>query len=391
METKTHFNPKSVYSKFLELFDTQPILVRSPGRINLIGEHTDYNEGYVMPAAIDRDIVVAIDYSIDDHSTLYSVKHNEFFSFHTSDPARVKSPLWANYLLGVVRKFTDVGKVVKSFNCVVDGDVPTGAGLSSSAALECSFAFALDHLHRFHIPKLQLITIAQWAEHNYAGVKCGIMDQFSSMMGLAGKAFVLDCRSLEYRYFPVNLKAVSIVLCDSMVKHSLASTEYNTRRAECEQGVQIIKKHYPQVVSLRDVTLPMLEDFKTEFPETVYNRCLYVVQENARVLAAAKDLENSDLSSFGKKMYDTHNGLSELYEVSCEELDFLVEESKKINGVLGARMMGGGFGGCTINFVQDSEVKEFITKMSHAYETRFGVKMNTYVVSIKDGTGILEL
>jgi len=391
LETKTHFNPKSVYSKFLELFDTQPILVRSPGRINLIGEHTDYNEGYVMPAAIDRDIVVAIDYSVDDHSTLFSVKHNEFFSFHTSDPARVKSPLWANYLLGVVRKFMDVGKVVKSFNCVVDGDVPTGAGLSSSAALECSFAFALDHLHRFHIPKLQLITIAQWAEHNYAGVKCGIMDQFSSMMGLAGKAFVLDCRSLEYRYFPVNLKSVSIVLCDSMVKHSLASSEYNTRRTECEQGVQIIKKHYPQVASLRDVTLPMLEDFKTEFPEKVYNRCLYVVQENARVLAASKDLENSDLSSFGKKMYDTHNGLSELYEVSCEELDFLVEESKKINGVLGARMMGGGFGGCTINFVQDSEVKEFITNMSQAYETRFGVKMNTYVVSIKDGTGILEL
>ena len=391
METKTHFNPKSVYSKFLELFDTQPILVRSPGRINLIGEHTDYNEGYVMPAAIDRDIVVAIDYSIDDHSTLYSVKHNEFFSFHTSDPARVKSPLWANYLLGVVRKFMDVGKVVKSFNCVVDGDVPTGAGLSSSAALECSFAFALNHLHRFHIPKLQLITIAQWAEHNYAGVKCGIMDQFSSMMGLAGKAFVLDCRSLEYRYFPVNLKAVSIVLCDSMVKHSLASSEYNTRRTECEQGVQIIKKHHPQVSSLRDVTLPMLEDYKTEFPEKVYNRCRYVVQENARVLAASKDLENNDLSSFGKKMYDTHNGLSELYEVSCEELDFLVEESKKITGVLGARMMGGGFGGCTINFVQDLEVKDFIAKMSQAYDKRFGVQMNTYVVSIKDGTGILKL
>jgi len=170
----------------------------------------------------------------------------------------------------------------------------------------------------------------------------------------------------------------------------LASSEYNTRRTECEQGVQIIKKHYPLVSSLRDVSLPMLEDYKTEFPEKVYNRCRYVVQENARVLAASKDLENNDLSSFGRKMYDTHNGLSELYEVSCEELDFLVEESKKINGVLGARMMGGGFGGCTINFVQDSEVKEFISKMSQAYETKFGVKMNTYVVSIKDGTGILE-
>ena len=365
--------------------------MRSPGRINLIGEHTDYNEGFVMPAAIDRDIVAAIDFSIDDHSTLYSVKHNEFFSFHTSDPAKVKSPLWANYLLGVVRKFIDEGKVVKSFNCVIDGDVPTGAGLSSSAALECSFAFALNHLHRFDIPKMQLITIALWAEHNYAGVKCGIMDQFSSMMGLSGKAFVLDCRSLEYRYFPVNLKECSIVLCDSMVKHSLASSEYNTRRAECEQGVQVIRNHYPQVSSLRDVTLPMIEDYIAEFPEKVYNRCRYVIQENERVLDASKDLEKNDLKSFGKKMYETHKGLSQLYEVSCEELDFLVEESKNINGVLGARMMGGGFGGCTINFVLDSDLKEFITKMCHAYEKKFGVKMNTYVVSIKDGTGILKL
>ena len=344
-----------------------------------------------MPAAIDRDIVVAVDYSIDDHSTLFSVKHNEFFSFHTSDPAKVKSPLWANYLLGIVRKFMDEGKVVKAFNCVIDGDVPTGAGLSSSAALECSFAFALNHLQRFGIPKQRLITIAQWAEHNYAGVNCGIMDQFSSMMGLSGKAFVLDCRSLEYRYFPVNLKECSIVLCDSMVKHSLASTEYNTRRAECEQGVQIIRKHYPQVSSLRDVTLPMIEDHKGEFPDKVYNRCRYVIQENERVLDASKDLEKSDLQSFGKKMYETHKGLSELYEVSCEELDFLVEESKKINGVLGARMMGGGFGGCTINFVMDSDLKDFITKMCQAYESKFDVKMTTYVVSIKDGTGILKL
>ena len=391
MENNTHFNPKSVYTKFVELFDTQPILVRSPGRINLIGEHTDYNEGYVMPAAIDRDIVVGIDFSIDTHATLYSVKHNEFFSFHTSDPAKVKSPLWANYLLGVVRKFIDEGKTVKPFNCVVDGDVPTGAGLSSSAALECSFAFALNHLHQFNIPRKRLITMAQWAEHNYAGVKCGIMDQFSSMMGLKGKAFVLDCRSLEYRYFPVDLSESSIVLCDSMVKHSLASSEYNTRRAECEQGVAILRKYYPQVTSLRDATLSMLEEHKTEFSEKAYSRCTYVIQENARVLEASKDLEKNDLHSFGKKMYATHTGLSELYEVSCEELDFLVEESKKINGVLGARMMGGGFGGCTINLVVRSEVKIFVERMSRSYQEKFGVKMNTYVVSLRDGTGILKL
>jgi galactokinase len=391
LETKRHFNPRSVYTKFLELFDTQPILVRSPGRINFIGEHTDYNEGFVMPAAIDRDIVVGIDFSIDTHATLYSVKHNEFFSFHTSDPAKVKSPLWANYLLGVVRKFMDEGKVIKPFNCVVDGDVPTGAGLSSSAALECSFAFALDQLHRFETPRQKLITMAQWAEHNYAGVKCGIMDQFSSMMGQAGKAFVLDCRSLEYRYFPVDLSETCIVLCDSMVKHSLASSEYNTRRTECEQGVSIIRKYYPNVVTLRDATLSMLEDHKSEFPGKSYQRCTYVVQENARVLEASKDLERNDIQAFGKKMYETHHGLSELYEVSCEELDFLVAEAKKMNGVVGARMMGGGFGGCTINLVVKSAAKEFIDKMYQAYDEKFAVKMNTYVVSLKDGTGILNV
>lgn len=388
---KIQFRPRSVYTKFLELFDTQPIVTRSPGRINLIGEHTDYNEGFVMPAAIDRDIVVAIDFAMDDHSTLYSVKHNEFFSFHTTDPARVKSPLWANYLLGVVKKFWDEGHIVKSFNCVVDGDVPTGAGLSSSAALECSFAFALDQLHQLNIPRQQLIHIAQWAEHNYAGVKCGIMDQFASMMGLEGKAFVLDCRSLEYHYFPVDLKKCSIVLCDTMVKHSLASSEYNTRRAECEQGVQILRKHYPDVRSLRDATLGMLERHKALFPEKVYNRCLYVIEENKRVQDASKDLERGDLVSFGRKMYDTHNGLSHLYEVSCEELDFLVDESKRIEGVLGARMLGGGFGGCTINFVEKDQVESFISKITDAYEKNFNVKMNTYVVSLKDGTGRVKV
>ncbi len=388
---KEQFSPKSVYRKFLELFDTQPILARSPGRINLIGEHTDYNEGFVMPAAINRDIVVAIDFSMDDHSTLFSVKNNEFFSFHTTDPARVKSPLWANYLLGVVRKLIDQGYTVKSFNCVVDGDVPTGAGLSSSAALECSFAFALDQLHQYNIPRQQLIFIAQWAEHNYAGVKCGIMDQFSSMMGLEGKAFVLDCRSLEFHYFPVDLNYSAIVLCDSMVKHSLASSAYNTRRMECEQGVKILREHYPEIHSLRDVTLPMVESHKAELPGKVYDRCTYVVQENQRVLDASKDLERGDLASFGKKMYATHEGLSKLYEVSCDELDFLVEEAKKINGVLGARMMGGGFGGCTINFVVKDQVKNFISKMAEAYEKKFNVKMNTYIVSIKDGTGRIKI
>ncbi len=390
MESTRPFNPGAVSAKFRELFDTQPILVRSPGRINLIGEHTDYNDGYVMPAAIDRHIVTAIDFSMDSHSTLYSVKHNEFFSFHTSHPEKVRSPLWANYILGVVRRIVDKGHAVRAFNCVIDGNVPTGAGLSSSAALECSFAFALNHLHKFNISKLDLVLISQWAEHNYAGVKCGIMDQFSSVMGLEGKAFVLDCRSLEHRYFPLDLSQSAIVLCDTMVKHSLASSEYNTRRAECEEGVRIIQGYHPEVRSLRDATLLMLESHSTEFPAKVYDRCTYVIQENQRVLDAAKDLEKSDLKSFGKRMYETHRGLSKLYGVSCDELDFLVDESKKINGVLGARMMGGGFGGCTVNLVSKSTVENFIDTIYEAYLERFKVVMNTYVVSIKDGTSLIS-
>ena len=386
METTKQFNPGSVRKKFLELFDTSPILIRSPGRINLIGEHTDYNDGYVMPAAIDRHIFAAIDFSEDAHSTLYSVKHNEFFSFHTSDPAKVKSPLWANYLLGVVKKFADEGHIVKAFNCVIDGDVPTGAGLSSSAALECSFAFALNHLHQFNISKIELIQIAQWAEHNYAGVKCGIMDQFSSVMGLEGNAFVLDCRSLEYRYTPIDLTKCSIVLCDTMVKHSLASSEYNTRRAECEEGVSIIRKYYPNVKSLRDANLTMIENHRTAFPTKVCNRCTYVIEENSRVLDASKDLDNRDLASFGKKMYESHHGLSELYEVSCDELDFLVAETKRIPGVLGARMMGGGFGGCTINLITKSAVDDFIKIIRRSYQDQFDVDMKVYIVSLMNGT-----
>lgn len=343
-----------------------------------------------MPAAIDRQIVAAVDFAIDQHSTLYSVKHNEFFSFHTSDPARVKSPLWANYLLGVVKKFSDEGYVVKAFNCVIDGDVPTGAGLSSSAALECSFAYALNHLHGLDIPKLKLIQIAQWAEHNYAGVMCGIMDQFASMMGQQGHAFVLDCRSLEYNYFPVDLSETSIILCDSMVKHSLASTEYNTRRRECEEGVSILRKYYPEVHSLRDATMQMLEDHSAAFPRKVYDRCSYVIQENKRVLDASRDLNNRDLISFGKRMYETHHGLSELYEVSCDELDFLVGQARGIPAVLGARMMGGGFGGCTINLVVKKDSADFVRKITDAYRSRYNVEMMVYDVSISNGTGLVS-
>jgi galactokinase len=380
-----------VRNKFLKLYEQEPLLVRSPGRINLIGEHTDYNEGFVMPAAIDRDIVFAVGFSDEPHSTLFSIRHNELIPFDIAEPKKITEPFWPNYLLGVVRSFLDKGYTLKNIHCVVGGDVPTGAGLSSSAALECGFAFAVNQLHSFEIPKLELVHMAQWAEHHYVGVKCGIMDQFSSMMGAEGKAFVLDCRSLSYHYFPIDLKEYSIVLCDSMVKHSLADSAYNKRREECEEGVTILKTHYPQIRSLRDVSPDMVEAHHKELNEKVYNRCRYIVAENKRVLDASEDLKKGDLKSFGKKMYATHDGLSKLYEVSCPELDFLVDETRKLDYVVGARMMGGGFGGCTINLVSKTKVEEFISGIREAYAKSFRHEMNAYVVAIKNGTSVLHL
>jgi galactokinase len=379
-----------VRNKFLELYNQEPLLVRSPGRINLIGEHTDYNEGFVMPAAIDRDIVFAVGFSDEPHSTLFSLRHNEAIPFDITNPLRIDETLWPNYLLGVARRFLDKGYKLKNIHCVVGGDVPTGAGLSSSAALECGFAFALDQLHSFNVPKLDLIHMAQWAEHVYVGVKCGIMDQFSSMMGSEGKAFVLDCRSLSYHYFPVDLKDYSIVLCDTMVKHSLANSAYNERREECELGVTILRKYYPDIRALRDVSAQMIEEHRNEFPEKVYDRCTYIVAENKRVLDASEDLKKGDMKAFGKKMYATHEGLSKLYEVSCEELDFLVEEARKLDFVAGARMMGGGFGGCTINLVGKTKVDLFITTLHDSYVRKFNHQMNAYIVAIKNGTSVLN-
>ena len=380
----------NIRNKFVERYGHEPLLVRSPGRINLIGEHTDYNSGFVMPAAIDREIIFAVGFSKTTTSSLYSLKHEQTVQFDVANPVRLEEPRWPNYLLGVARQLVDKGYPLKPFDCIVDGDVPEGAGLSSSAALECGFVFALNHLHSLAIPKLEMIHMAQWAEHNFVGVKCGIMDQFASMMGAAGNAFVLDCRSLSYSYFPFALDEYTIVLCDSMVKHSLADSAYNERREECEMGISILRRHYPDVTSLRDVTLEMLERHRREFPGKVHRRCGYVVRENKRVLAAADDLRKGDLTAFGNRLYASHDGLSNDYEVSCAELDFLVAGARAFDGVLGARMMGGGFGGCTINIVQKTVVESFISTLSMKYKESFQFEMNSYEVAVQDGTSIIS-
>jgi galactokinase len=381
---------REIRAKFIELFNSEPLMVRSPGRINLIGEHTDYNDGFVMPAAIDKDIVFAIALSETDKSAVYSMKYDQQLQVNLQAPEKVVEPKWANFLLGVLHQMVKQGLTVKPFNCVFGGEVPLGAGLSSSAALECGFGFSLNELFHFEIPKINLIKMAQWAEHNFVGVKCGIMDQFASVMGKEDHVIVLDCRSLTYRYAPIDLKDYIIILCDTKVKHSLVDSEYNTRRSECETGVSILKKYYPQVNSLRDASADMVEKHKQEMPGKVYDRCIYVVGEINRVQQASRDLDTGNLVAFGKKMYETHEGLSKQYGVSCPELDFLVDEAKKLNTVLGARMMGGGFGGCTINIVKKDAADQFISHLTKAYRNAFSIDLQSYRVAIKDGTSLIS-
>lgn len=379
--------PRDIQSRFKEMFNREPLVIRSPGRINLIGEHTDYNDGFVMPAAVDMEIFFAISASADERSVLYSINYDERFEVDLHHPQPVKTPKWANFLLGILFQFKENGYPVKPFYCAFGGNIPLGAGMSSSAAMECGFAFALSEFHLLNVPKLKIITMAQWAEHHFVGVKCGIMDQFASVMGKEGHAIVLDCRSLTHRYSPLDLSEYGIVLCDTKVKHSLVDSEYNTRRNECESGVKLLQQYYPQVKKLRDVTPEMLEKHRPEFQGKTYSRCLYVVQEIRRVQLASEDLDNGNLKAFGEKMYQTHEGLSSLYEVSCRELDFLVAEAKKSPAVLGARMMGGGFGGCTINLVKNTLADTFISEMLASYRRAFSLEMSPYKVTVTDGTG----
>ena len=376
---------------FHQLFDGEPILVRAPGRINLIGEHTDYNDGFVMPAAIDKEIVFAVAESGDGTSTIRSLDMDESFSVDLDKVHKVGSPLWVNYLLGVIDRLQSKGNQLKPFNCVFGGNIPHGAGLSSSAALECGFIAALNTLNDLGESREDMIHMAQWAEHNYAGVKCGIMDQFSSMMGKLNHVFILDCRSLDYSYFPMKLNGYDILLLDTNVKHSLAGSEYNTRRRECEEGVAIFKKDNPSVNSLRDVSAALVRKYKGQLKEKVYDRCLYVTEEIERVQAASKDLEKGDLVAFGKKMFETHEGLSVLYEVSCPELDFLVDLVKGNKNVLGARMMGGGFGGCTINIVRSAEVDALIEMARNKYSEKFGIELKAYPVKLRDGVSLIDM
>ncbi len=380
---------ETVRKKFKKLFNEEPLLVRSPGRVNLIGEHTDYNMGFVLPAAIDKAIYFAISPRSDGQCKLFAIDMNDYFEYQVASIEHQEKN-WPNYLMGVVDQLNKAGKKITGFNCVFSGDIPLGAGLSSSAALEAGLAFSLNHIFNLGIDKLSLVKLAQKAENEFVGVNCGIMDQYINIFGAQQTVLKIDCRSLECEYHPFINDDLRIVLCNTMVTHSLASSEYNTRRSQCESGVKIMQKYNPEIKSLRDISLDLLHSHRANIDEVIFRRCKFVVEENERVTKSCEDLEKSDFDSFGQRMYESHRGLRDEYEVSCKELDFLAEEALYSDKVIGARMMGGGFGGCTINLVYKSMVKKFQRFIEEAYKKKYGRKPLVYVCKIEAGTHIIS-
>ena len=378
-----------VLKHFGENFSGSPKLYFSPGRINLIGEHIDYNDGFVMPAAIDKGIYFAIDENQTDTLHFYAIDFNEHFAISIQD-IQINNG-WRNYVLSVVNEFKLLGVSLQGFNCVFGGDIPLGAGMSSSAALEGGLAFALNEMFSVGLSREDLALLCQRAEHNYPNVQCGIMDQFANMMGKKDHVILLDCKTLQQSYFPLVNEGYKIVLINSKVHHSLAAGEYNIRRQRCEQGLAILRSLL-SIQSFRDITsADEIEIGKSAMTLEQYNCCKYVVEEIGRTKKAAKLLQSNDMKGFGKLMFATHEGLSKLYEVSCSELDFLVDQAKLFPAVIGSRLMGGGFGGCTINLVEATGVENFIEQTIIAYEQQFKIHSEAYIVATSDGTANLPL
>lgn len=377
-------NTEQIRSKFAELYGEAGVLYTSPGRINLIGEHTDYNGAFVFPGAVDKAMVAEIRLNGTDKIRAFALDLGEGAEFGLNEEdAPCQS--WARYVFGVAREIQKRGYKIGGFDTVFAGDVPLGAGMSSSAALESTFAFALNELFNLGIDKFELAKIGQSTEHNYIGVKCGIMDQFASVFGKADHLIRLDCKSMEYAYFPFNPVGYRLLLVDSVVKHELASSAYNKRRESCERAVEAIAKRHPEVKFLRDAPMAWLDEVKAEISEEDYKRAEYVIGEVQRVLDVCEALEKGDYETVGQRMYDTHYGMSKLYEVSCEELDFLNDLAKEM-GVTGSRVMGGGFGGCTINLLKDELYDTFKAEAKARYTAKYGREPLFYDVVISDGS-----
>lgn len=373
-----------ILAEFTKRFGDTPSIYASAGRINLIGEHTDYNGGFVFPGAIDKVIMAAIAPNDTDKVRVFSIDINEYAEFGLNEED-APSESWAKYIFGICREILKRGGNVKGFDAVFAGNVPLGAGLSSSAALESCFAFALNDLFNENtIDKFELARIGQSTEHNYCGVNCGIMDQFASVMGQKGKLMRLDCRSMEFEYFPFDPEEYELVLIDSRVKHELADSPYNKRRASCERVAKRLG-----LETLRDATMPMLKAIRTDITAEDYFRAKFVIEEKERVLAVCDALNEGDYEKVGKKMFETHTGLSEDYEVSCEELDFLNDIARE-GGVTGSRIMGGGFGGCTINLVKKDLTDHFVETAKARFKEKYGHEPKIYPVIISDGAHKVE-
>lgn len=377
----------AIRQQFKEKYQKDPIVIAAPGRVNLIGEHTDYNNGFVLPGAIDKKIYIAVAPNDGFEINVHANQFNESFSFSPHNIEKESS--WKNYILGVTYYFQQQTNPLRfGLDVMIDGDIPVGGGMSSSAALCSGFGMALNKLFDGGLSLMDLAFIGQKTEHNFAGVKCGIMDQFASLHGKAGHLVKLDCRNLEFEYIPFNFPQYKIVLVNTMVSHSLAGSEYNVRRQQCEEGVKVLQQYYPSAVSLRDISIDQLQQHKDELDPVVYRRCKFVVEEIARVEKAAEMLRAGDLVAFGQLMYATHDGLSKDYEVSCPELDFLAAEARPLDYVAGSRMMGGGFGGCTINVVESSHVEAFTQHMQQAYQQQYGKVPEVYITQIEEGCHI---
>ena len=364
-------------------FEAEGDFYTSPGRINLIGEHTDYNGGFVFPAAIDKGIYACIRLNGTQTVRAYSVDYEEYTTFDIKEDMKPKEH-WACYIFGVCREMMKRGHEIQGFDTAFFGNVPLGAGMSSSAALESTFAFALNDLLNLNIDKFELARIGQATEHNYCGVKCGIMDQFASLFGKAGHLMRLNCATMEFEYVPFNPLGYKLVLLDTVVKHELASSAYNKRRESCENACAHIAARHPEVKYLSDATMAMLNEVKTEISAEDFMRAEYVIGEKQRVLDVCDALERGDYEIVGNRMYGTHYGMSKLYEVSCEELDYLNDIAKEC-GVTGSRVMGGGFGGCTINLVKEELYDKFIATAKEKFAAKFGHEPKVYDVVISDG------
>ena len=369
---------------FENTFGSQARIFRAPGRVNLIGEHTDYNDGFVMPAAVGFSTYVAIAGRPDRKLVVRSEEFLGDFEFDLDSLPEKRVGAWCDYVLGVASVLRQHNHELVGANILVHGEVPIGAGLSSSAALEVSSALALLSLTKTEMPRPELAKLCRAAENDFVGAKVGIMDQFVSCMGKAGHAFLLDCRSLEYKFVPIPV-GLRLVVCNTMVKHDLATGAYNTRREECEEGVRYFAKVDPAIRALRDVPLSMLDQHANDLPPTIWKRCSHVVRENQRTLDAARALTDGDLTKVGKLMHESHASLRDLYEVSCSELDLMVEAAQGLPGFCGGRMTGGGFGGCTVNLVREEYAEDFAKQIAARYERMTGIHPQVYLCSAEDG------